>query len=575
MNSKIYDLNRGINIAEVERKVPSSTLEYYFDGTTEILLLNFLNKIKVEDCKEAEIHVESNGRWDVLYYNGGKYEIDFPGQVGITSTIKEYDFNGINVISINDSKPDALKEKYITEIKPKMEKIIKDSNIPVVEKGYTKWGEHVKFGISAGIGIKFDEQHFVEATIEELREELENFYEKNQETIKKISEKSKVNSLEHNKSNNEEEQKYLSKIINNEVIADKSTAIHGVSIDGSALAFMSEELKKDKDIIENALGNNLGAWEYVDPNLKLDKDFILKLFKNVGTSTALFGDLAEKLRNDDDIIELVKKSGRLRYNDLGESAQKDEKLVLEIMKDDPYWTMKKLHPELRSNPEFIIKALTELSESLNTANRNDEYYNIYESRIELLNSLSEDLKKDEQFMYRVGDIGDGIVDIAYDCADEKLQKNKNFTLNMVKKGGLSLRELDEEWCKDADIVKAAIENDGDNFKYADDSFKDNDELISIAIKNSSGWYNISTNNHGDYSYYGFDMDKFFEDMGISDEKADTKVIRDAITYRDEHDPDSEEVDKEDIIAEIIKEQEQGKMLDDELNKTSSRTLEEI
>ncbi|EFC43882.1 predicted protein [Naegleria gruberi] len=93
------------------------------------------------------------------------------------------------------------------------------------------------------------------------------------------------------------------------LINDKSIVTHAVKKECKAFLFASNELQHDKEFIESLLENNNNCQNFMrllDPTLKRDKQFIIRLLKNDSILKSVLIEASE-LKNDIEVVEAAVK----------------------------------------------------------------------------------------------------------------------------------------------------------------------------------------------------------------------------------------------------------------------------
>ena len=110
---------------------------------------------------------------------------------------------------------------------------------------------------------------------------------------------------------------------------NKQEAIERVSNNGWDLDELSDELKKDRDVVLAATANEPGAIEYADESLRSDKDLVLPLMIEMPTLVQHVGDMLKK--DKEFILTILKESQSNMVNyaleHADESLQSDPELT--------------------------------------------------------------------------------------------------------------------------------------------------------------------------------------------------------------------------------------------------------
>ena len=148
------------------------------------------------------------------------------------------------------------------------------------------------------------------------------------------------------------------------------------NVDGHYLKFADEELKRDKEIVYEAVKNHNrisnDIFNYADEELKRDKFIILKLIEEGYDSIYLF--INEELKKDRDYTLKLLKLNKCLFKHLDEEYKQDNEMIKEGLKDlDNIEYIENLTDEMilemfENNKEEILEKLNE-EEILKRLNR--------------------------------------------------------------------------------------------------------------------------------------------------------------------------------------------------------------
>lgn len=120
-----------------------------------------------------------------------------------------------------------------------------------------------------------------------------------------------------------------------EIWSNKDIVLEIVKHNGNYLKYVDEELKRDKDIVYEALSNDNRDYEdifdYVDEELKSDKEFISKLIEE-GCET-IYPYINEELKMDRDYTLKLLRSNNYLFRHLDEEYKRDEEMIKEGLKE--------------------------------------------------------------------------------------------------------------------------------------------------------------------------------------------------------------------------------------------------
>jgi len=132
-------------------------------------------------------------------------------------------------------------------------------------------------------------------------------------------------------------------------LSDFEIARTAVAYSGKALQYFTDEIRKDKDIVRIAVSNSYSseALEFADKSLLADKDFIL----NLPEISNEF--LSESLKKDREIIMRVISKDISIYETLPKNLKEDLLIFLEVLKDTSFASKKLLPIMIENAPKDI------------------------------------------------------------------------------------------------------------------------------------------------------------------------------------------------------------------------------
>ena len=244
---------------------------------------------------------------------------------------------------------------------------------------------------------------------------------------------------------------------------DKKEALEIVKEDGFALETLSEEFKKDRDVVLEAIKTSgMGGLQNADKkfykdrdliliavtkdgiclnradeNLKKDKEIVLAACKNNGDA---LGDAHDTLKKDKEIVLVAVKNSGWALQHADENLKKDRDIVIEAVKRDGT-AIEYLDESFKNDREIVLKAVSTLG--LQSA----------------LQCVAENFKKDKEIVRAALD---GSID-AFDYADKTLYEDKDFIKSlMINEKGVnvldSLSRSKAKLAEDKEIINLALEN---------------------------------------------------------------------------------------------------------------------
>ncbi|MDA9129444.1 DUF4116 domain-containing protein, partial [Candidatus Gracilibacteria bacterium] len=128
----------------------------------------------------------------------------------------------------------------------------------------------------------------------------------------------------------------------------------------------------------------------------------------------------------------------------------DKQIVEEVIKHDGYY-FQYASDELKNDKVFVLRILKLEGEYL------DEYPYGF-----ILENIGDNLRKDEDFLLEVLNAPKGTVGgrkEVFQYISDKYKKNKSFILDLIKKGHITLDEIDDVFLNDRDIVLEYVKKD--------------------------------------------------------------------------------------------------------------------
>lgn len=230
---------------------------------------------------------------------------------------------------------------------------------------------------------------------------------------------------------------------------NKEEVLKVIKEDGLYLVYVSQELKKDQEVVLEAIKNNSEAIREVDASLLGDKEFMTKALEysvnaknyHLGANPLIYA--SKELQQDKEfVLDVVRKKGEaLQYADyfkqdkevvleairnnafaLGyadELAKSDKEIVLEAVNKNG-WVLSCASEELKNDKEVVMAAAQQIRESIDKSIANGEIENpeFY------LYDIGEELQQDEVFMKKIEKIMEGQAELEYDQMTSNDIKNK-------------------------------------------------------------------------------------------------------------------------------------------------------
>ena len=215
---------------------------------------------------------------------------------------------------------------------------------------------------------------------------------------------------------------YAIKYASQELRNNKDLARIVLSREGLLLKEFSPEIKNDKELVEIAVEINPYAFRVASDELKNDRNYILHL---ADSRPIVFGLASDSIKNDIELVQKFLPLNQLLYNELS--------------------------PEFKSNKGLALKC-------------------IENNGLGVFISLSDELKKDKQFILHAIDL---VHETQFKRSIEsvmKLMPDRFFSL---------IPYIDEQLQNDIDFVKEILSKDKRLIHRANDSIKNNPEIIIL------------------------------------------------------------------------------------------------
>ena len=220
--------------------------------------------------------------------------------------------------------------------------------------------------------------------------------------------------------------------------------------DGCALEFASDRLKNDKDIVLNAIKNNINSSKYASKSLLTDPN----IRKQISEKEKEINDLRKKIKERNRIEyskkienEIPIKSNFEDFENFNISEFSDNKeIILKIIKEEPGVTY-----------DLLLHDSSQI-----TPNKRNEFYFNY---IDIPTYCSQD-----SFILKY--------------VSDKLKDDKEVVIEAIKRNGLALEFASDRLKDDKDIVIEAVKNNGFALEFASDRLKNDKEIVFNAVKNN-------------------------------------------------------------------------------------------
>ncbi len=248
-------------------------------------------------------------------------------------------------------------------------------------------------------------------------------------------------------------------------------ALHFVQSQGVSLRFINQKWRKDKRVVLEAVQNNCNAYYDADISLQKDEDVILEVLKSARAEEVekiLFEYLYPYLMNNKDLMKRILHHVPRLLLQLPSEMQTDRELVIVAMKKAS-WVLLDLPNFLDWTNDFEILSTLPCSD-LN-------YYFLYPEVVRIFHSALNDGQFRLLFSQIVSQKGSAI-----QWATPELLKNRKLGLQAVSNDGDALKYLSSCLRDDFEIVTIAVANSASAIQYASNRIIQNRELLKILVQ---------------------------------------------------------------------------------------------
>jgi len=121
----------------------------------------------------------------------------------------------------------------------------------------------------------------------------------------------------------------------------------------SALKYLPEEVRNNKEIVLVAVSNNWRALEYASEQLKNDRDVVLKAVRASGLALQY---ASEELRDDEEVVLTAVENEPNALFSASERLRDDKRIVLEAVRSNG-WALQSASERLRDDEEIVLEAI--------------------------------------------------------------------------------------------------------------------------------------------------------------------------------------------------------------------------
>lgn len=360
---------------------------------------------------------------------------------------------------------------------------------------------------------------------------------------------------------------------------DRVIANLAISLDKENYYYLGSELSNDIDIANEALAISFDYLRGFGVEINSNKEIALRIFNSdvyVGDCgfESLFCCLADKLRTDEDIVDLaIKKGVNVFYNcytnyknkeavlkslnaginanykyQLDEELFADKEVVMAALKLNLI-DLYNIDLELRCDKEIALlgvrntgKDITQLPFRMKNdidviteaIKQNGNTFDCIDRKHYKNNELVMLASQTSGTFFNGNEINEEMLDNIdfaknvfnhstrrFHMFSENIRANKEIVLEVVSKDANKLKYVAGELNDDEEVVMAAIERDGSALEYVSDRLKNDPEIIKKCFKSNRNSY------HRNWCYYvGEELKYIFNDHNNNhEEMIDTEILK--------------------------------------------------
>lgn len=275
---------------------------------------------------------------------------------------------------------------------------------------------------------------------------------------------------------------------------DKEAALIVVSRVGAFLRYFSESIRSDLDVVRTALYHlSDGALTHIliTPELIDDKEIRELAIKYYAAEFQYLPNLMKS--NKEQVLYYINEINPYIYQYLPKTVKDDIDVIKAVLTRE-FYTIRFVTNKNKSllDKEFYILALhsatnkeydftEEFKKYIPKPYLKDEDFvsRIVEAHPNILEAADKKFKDNKEIILKlVKHNGDGL-----EFASKRLKEDKEVVLTAVQEDGFALRYvLNEELRRDKDILRAALNECGAYLRFIPDEYKDDEELVSVAVK---------------------------------------------------------------------------------------------
>lgn len=259
---------------------------------------------------------------------------------------------------------------------------------------------------------------------------------------------------------------------------DRDVVLAAIRHDGLAIQHASYLLRSDKEIVKEASIKHPVAFYFADHAIHEDVDFVLELLKY---RAAVFNILAPQLREDRSFISQALNINGLVLAYLSESDRKNRTIVLAAVRQNGL-ALEYADDDLKADPEIVEAALNQ--NALAAEYMDERFESIQKVALFAVTKKGMALEFFEPFQ----DVETVVIKaleqdgLALEHVSDRLRATFSIVYRAVLKNGLALKHVEEVGDHEMFIVtKAAVKQNGLALEFAPVELQDNEEIVKWAI----------------------------------------------------------------------------------------------
>lgn len=289
-------------------------------------------------------------------------------------------------------------------------------------------------------------------------------------------------------------------------ITDKQEALNAVSEDGMRLEECSDELRNDKDVVEEAVRNREKAIMFVSDELQSNEEVIRSAFvRNVATREdegESFSSLSDKVKDNEELILLALTFFNSPIKYISDRLKNDEAFLAKACAVN-FYIFEHIESKYLKSKSFIRKILKILhTRAVHTVYVTDSFARLLDETILDNEAMMKEIiekagYKNFKFLSdRLKENKDYLIELlastpkVYELFNYKFWDDKDIALSAVGGDGMNLYRVSRRLKEDREIVLKAVQNNPHSIQFAADSFQDDKELWAYVTKDDRYYYSL-------------------------------------------------------------------------------------